>query len=115
MNTFEKIREPFYILLICILVSFTGYLLLVDPEKEVVYDNSKIEAYKKEISEKDKSIDSLLSLNNKLDITLKMINKEKETLRKKLNEKKAFIYNNNSDSDYVFIKRYLSAEYEPLF
>ena len=115
MNTFEKIREPFYILLICILVSFTGYLLLVNLEKEVVYDNSKIEAYKKEIFERDKSIDSLLSLNNKLDSTLKTISKEKEILRKKLNEKKAFIYNNNSDSDYVFIKRYLSAEYEPLF
>lgn len=114
-RTEEKLREPIYIILIFILIVFIVYLISTYTKQETIYDDGKIIEYQSIISKRNKSIDSLISLNRTTDSVLKIVNKEKETLRKKLNENKQFIRNTNSDSDYVFIKRYLSAEYEPLF
>ena len=102
-------------ILIFILIAFISYLIFIDTKQEIIYDDGKIIEYENIISIRDKSIDSLISLNRATDSALKIIANEKEILIKKLNEKKHFIYSTNSDSDYVFIKRYLSAEYEPLF
>lgn len=111
----ESIREPLYIIAIILLCILSGYLLFFDKTEEAIYDNSKIGQYEKIILERDNSIDSLLLLNTELDSMLKVARNKKETLKKNVNEKKISIRNINSDSDYVFIKRYLSTEYEPLF
>lgn len=114
-RTEEKLREPIYIILIFILIVFIVYLISTDTKQETIYDDGKIIEYQSIISKRNKSIDSLISLNVELDSMLKTISSRKETLKKNINEKKISISNANSDSDYVFIKRYLSAEYEPLF
>ena len=112
--------KSFAIVNIILLIIILLVIIFINPNSEK--DRSEIDSLSvqnnillNDIRIKKSIIDSIMEESLKVSVELEKKDSTIKQLKNKLNEKKKDFSNIDDDSAYVFIKRYLSEEYEPLF
>lgn len=112
--------KSFAIVNIFLLIAILIVIIFVNPNKEIggreidsLYFRNNI--LLDDIRIKNSIIDSIKMESSKTSLEITKKDLAIKELKNKLNAKKNNISTIDDDSAYVFIKRYLSEEYEPLF
>ena len=104
------------IIIIVLIIAFIA-LIIFEPTRDTSYSDysSQKDSLEKEIQRRNLVIMDIVLKSDSITNELKIKDSVIFKLKTKFNESKKVYNDIDDDSAYIFIKRYLSEEYEPLF